>query len=101
MTSGGYRAGAGRPRKPENELSKPRRKKSEIATKKNSTVPSNSLDLTPMEYALQVMNDAAECRERRDRFCILLLPYFHSKKGGTGINWARKQLSHIKHKSKY
>ena len=81
MASGGYRAGAGRPRKPESELSRPRQKKPEIATENNSTLPSNILDLKPMEYALQVMTDPTQSPDRRDRFCIVLMPYFHHKIG--------------------
>jgi hypothetical protein len=83
MASGGYRAGAGRPRKPESDLSRPRQKKP--TTKANSApVSSQTGDLTPLEYALKVMNDATQCPERRDRFCIALLPYFHSKMGELG-----------------
>lgn len=83
MASGGYRAGAGRPRKPDNELARPRPKKATV-TAGSAPIASHTGDLTPLEYALKVMNDATQCVERRDRFCIALLPYFHSKMGELG-----------------
>lgn len=82
MASGGYRAGAGRPRKPDYELSRPRRTKPSLAT--DTPMATHTGDLTPMEYCLQVMNDPRQCGERRDRFCIALLPYFHTKVGEIG-----------------
>lgn len=83
MASGGYRAGAGRPKKPENELSRPRPKNPTVKAE-SSPIASHTGDLKPLEYALQVMNDPNQCPERRDRFCIALLPYFHSKMGELG-----------------
>jgi hypothetical protein len=82
MASGGYRAGAGRPRKPDYELSRPRRTKPTVTTV--NTMVEYTGDLTPMDYCLQVMNDPTQCAERRDRFCIALLPYFHTKLGDIG-----------------
>jgi len=37
-------------------------------------------DLTPIEYALKVMNDEGADAERRDRLCIALLPYLHARR---------------------
>lgn len=85
MASGGYRAGAGRPRKPENELSRPRRVKPTVTTE-STIITSHTGDLTPMEYCLRVINDPTQIAERRDRFCIVLLPYFHTKTNDIGKN---------------
>lgn len=83
MARGGYRVGAGRPRKPANELARPRPKKATV-TASSALSASPSGDLTPLEFALSVMNDPTQCADRRDRFCIALLPYFHSKMGEIG-----------------
>ena len=40
--------------------------------------------LTPLEYALQVMNDPREPKERRDRLCVAAMPFVHTKKGEGG-----------------
>lgn len=84
MASGGYRVGAGRPRKPDHELSRPRSKKSETAAASNTPSPNNAVDLTPLVFAFKVMNDPTQSPDRRDRFCVALLPYFHSKMGELG-----------------
>jgi len=41
-------------------------------------------NMTPLEYALQVMNDPREPKERRDRLCVAILPFCHVKKGESG-----------------
>lgn len=41
-------------------------------------------NLTPLEYALRVMNDPREPKERRDRLCVAILPFMHTKKGESG-----------------
>lgn len=41
-------------------------------------------NLTPLEYALQVMNDPREPKERRDRLCVAAMPFVHVKKGEGG-----------------
>lgn len=40
--------------------------------------------LTPLEYALTVMNDPREPKERRDRLCVAAMPYVHAKIGEGG-----------------
>lgn len=40
--------------------------------------------LTPLEYALTVMNDPREPKERRDRLCVAAMPFVHMKKGEGG-----------------
>lgn len=41
-------------------------------------------NLTPLEYALRVMNDPREPKERRDRLCVAAMPFVHTKKGESG-----------------
>lgn len=41
-------------------------------------------NLTPLEYALQVMNNPNEPKERRDRLCVAILPFCHVKRGEGG-----------------
>ena len=41
-------------------------------------------NLTPLEYALRVMNDPREAKERRDRLCVAAMPFVHVKKGEGG-----------------
>lgn len=41
-------------------------------------------NLTPLEYALRVMNDPREPKERRDRLCVAILPFCHVKQGEGG-----------------
>lgn len=40
--------------------------------------------LTPLEYALQVMNDPRQPKDRRDKLCVAILPFCHVKKGESG-----------------
>lgn len=40
--------------------------------------------LTPLEYALQVMNDPRQPKDRRDRLCVAAMPFVHTKKGEGG-----------------
>jgi phage terminase small subunit len=41
-------------------------------------------NLTPLEYALTVMNDPREPKERRDRLCVAAMPFVHVKMGEGG-----------------
>ena len=41
-------------------------------------------NLTPLEYALRVMNNPSEPKERRDRLCVTILPFMHPKVGEGG-----------------
>lgn len=68
MARGGYRPGAGRPKK--------------SATKKAVRKEARSLGMTPLEYMLNVMNNPAEDPTRRDRMAIAAAPFVHSKAEG-------------------
>jgi hypothetical protein len=72
---GGYRPGAGRPRKikvqdMDNEI--------KISEKDIQTLARMS-GLTPLEYMLQVMNDDNVDPNRRDRMAIAAAPFLHAK----------------------
>lgn len=72
MASGGYRAGAGRPR---GSTSKKLSKKDVKVIKKSSKLSG----MTPLEYMLAVMNSTEADDERRDRMAIAAAPYVHEK----------------------
>lgn len=68
MAKGGYRPGAGRPKK--------------SATKKAVKKEARRLGLSPLEYMLDVMNNPAADETRRDRMAIAAAPFVHSKAEG-------------------
>ena len=73
MARGGYRAGAGRPRK---EAGTPPSVKNEAAAHR----PRKSLGgMTPLEYMLSVMNDESADPSQRDRMAIAAAPYVHPR----------------------
>ena len=73
MARGGYRPGAGRPRK---EAGKAPVVKDEADAEK----PRKSLGgLSPLEYMLTVMNDRLVDEARRDKMAIAAAPYVHGR----------------------
>lgn len=73
MARGGYRPGAGRPRKEAG-------KAPVVKDEKDAEEPRESLGgLTPLEYMLAVMNDPNEDGQRRDKMAIAAAPYVHGK----------------------
>ena len=64
MPSGGYRPGSGRPRRP---------LPPDII---ESARPAN---MQPLQYMIEVMNDATVDPNRRDRMAIAAAPYCHPK----------------------
>ena len=64
---GGYRPGAGRPRK-EGGL-----------TRKSAVAEAKDLGRTPLQHLMAVMNDPDQPPERRDRAAGMLLPYCHPR----------------------
>lgn len=85
--------GGGRPRKPDNELSRPRQKKTVKVKALTTPTIENEIKLsgdvlpkkqTPLEYAHTIMNDPSADEIRRDRMAIALLPFFHKKLGEGG-----------------
>lgn len=73
MPRGGYRPGAGRPRKDAGKAPK-------VKNQKSAEKPRKSLGgKSPLEYMLDVMNDDDVDGARRDRMAIAAAPYVHSK----------------------
>jgi hypothetical protein len=149
MPKGGYKPNAGRPRKPDSELSRPRQKKPAAkkpvekdgwvmiesvealidsvkaedakskkprsTTKKTTTISNDekieekiiendkkiAKKLTPLEFALQVMNDETQEDARRDRMAIAALPFMHMKKGDGGKKESEKDNAHAAVKGKF
>ncbi len=71
MARGGYRSGAGRPKK-----SGGASKESLVAEAKREAP---KVGKTPLEYMLDVMNDAEGDPDRRDKMAIAAAPYVHAK----------------------
>ena len=47
-------------------------------------VPVEMTSFSPLEYALHVMNDPRESKDRRDRLAVAAMPYVHAKLGEGG-----------------
>ncbi len=72
MPRGGYRPGAGRPRK----AAQPEVAKEEQAEVRKAA---RKAGMTPLDYMLSVMNDADADATRRDRMAIAAAPFVHPK----------------------
>lgn len=73
MARGGYRPGAGRPRKEAG-------KAPTMANDESAHKPRKSFGgKTPLEYMLSVMNDPVAEDARRDRMAMAAAPYIHGK----------------------
>ena len=73
MARGGYRPGAGRPRKEAG-------KAPVVKDEKDAEKPRQSLGgLTPLEYMLSVMNSESVDDARRDKMAIAAAPYVHGR----------------------
>jgi hypothetical protein len=66
---GGFRPGAGRPRKPKVPKPVPR----------DIVVDAHAARMQPLEYMLAVMNDPAADEIRRDRMAMAAAPYCHPR----------------------
>jgi hypothetical protein len=69
MSRGGYRPGAGRP------------KKGESAPVDEAQAMTEKSDVTPLEYMLAVVNDPLADQARRDKMAIAAAPFMHPKAG--------------------
>lgn len=72
MARGGYRPGAGRPKKSGGAPTK-----AQVVSEAKREA--KKADMSPLEYMLSVMNDAEAEKERRDRMAQAAAPYVHSK----------------------
>lgn len=73
MASGGFRAGAGRPKGAKAPKAKP------ISVPKDVKTAARKSGMTPLDYMLTVMNDEGAESERRDRMAIAAAPFVHEK----------------------
>ena len=89
MASGGYRAGAGRPR---GSTSKKLSKKDVKVIKKSAKLSG----ITPLEYMLEVMNSTEADDERRDRMAIAAAPYVHEKAADKKLGKKEQKLESAK-----
>lgn len=78
MPRGGYRPGAGRPRKHPKPAPEVKREAPEPQTAPAPT------EYKPLEYMLKVMNDSNENAEMRARMAVAAAPYVHPKAGEQG-----------------
>lgn len=72
MAHGGPRVGAGRPKKA--SAGSPKK-----STDREIRREARTQGLTPLEYMLDVMNDAQADAGRRDRMAVAAAPYVHGK----------------------
>lgn len=80
MAKGGYRPGAGRPRKGEDAV------RDEL-----KNIP--KVYETPLEYMLDVMNDPEVDPGRRDRMAIAAAPFVHAKAGESGKKETKQEAA--------
>jgi hypothetical protein len=73
MASGGFRAGAGRPKGAKSPKAKP------IKVAPDIKKAARESGMTPLDYMLTVMNDGEAEAERRDRMAIAAAPFVHAR----------------------
>lgn len=73
MVSGGFRAGAGRPKGAKAPKAVP------IKVAKDIKQAARKSGMSPLDYMLTVMNDEDSDSERRDRMAVAAAPYVHAK----------------------
>jgi len=75
MARGGYRPGAGRRRKADDQPN----------AESETSIPVNPTEnRTPLEFMLAVMNDPQQPPNRRDRMAIAAAPFIHPRAGEQG-----------------
>lgn len=80
MARGGYRPGAGRPRKDAKPTETTEAPGGPVVAA--PACPNESH--TPLDFMLRVMNDASESPQRRDRMAIAAAPFVHPRAGEAG-----------------
>lgn len=108
MPRGGWRPGAGRkPRKldesgvilSEKKTEKPEkqakrtRKAEKLPIPQDIAIAAERENKTPLQYMLDVMNDPAAEKERRDRMAMAAAPFIHSKAGAAGKKDERQEAA--------
>lgn len=90
MARGGYRPGAGRPRKNPAETETKAATKPAKASAENQTTEER-IERTPLEYMVDVMNDPDADQTRRDRMALAAAPYVHGKIAEVGAGKKEQQ----------
>lgn len=83
MARGGYRPGAGRPRKSLEAQGVEAPSKSEVLEDENQPKGRRKKQ-TPLEYMVDVMNDPKASEARRDRMAFMAAPFVHGKVAEVG-----------------
>lgn len=73
MASGGFRAGAGRPKGAKAPKAKP------IKIAPDIKKAARESGMSPLDYMLTVMNDKEAESDRRDRMAVAAAPYVHAR----------------------
>lgn len=73
MASGGFRAGAGRPKGAKSPKAKP------IKVAQDIKKAARESGMTPLDYMLTVMNDGEADNDRRDRMAVAAAPFCHAR----------------------
>lgn len=98
MARGGYRPGAGRPRKD----AKRSQKAQETPDAEPVDDPINpTLTYTPLEFMLAVMNDPTQSPSRRDRMAAAAAPFVHARAVEVGKKDAKDQAAKQASKGKF
>ena len=86
MARGGYRPGAGRPRKSGKRSGEVEKQKAspDVPDAPDDLPVSPTENRTPLEFMLAVMNDPGQPPNRRDRMAIAAAPFMHPRAGEAG-----------------
>src|SRR5688572_15764672 len=97
MARGGFRPGAGRPKKGER-----RSNKASGQAEQRPDAPVQPTEArTPLEFMLAVMNDPAQEANRRDRMAIAAAPFVHPKAAEQGKKEEREEAAKRASKGKF
>lgn len=91
MASGGFRAGAGRPK----GATAPKAKAIKVAPDIKKAARKSGM--TPLDYMLTVMNDSEADHDRRDRMAIAAAPFVHEKPSDRALG--KKEQAQLKAES--
>jgi phage terminase small subunit len=90
MPRGGYRPGAGRPKKGSAPKVKPEPR---VLPEKPAAARVDGKRRTPLEYLLDVMNDPGADEARRDRAAAVAVAFLHPKAGADGKKGEREKAA--------
>lgn len=96
MARGGFRPGAGRPRKSRDEVAeKTGAVEKDLPQAAEAVVHSEATTFSPLEYLLSVLNDPTAHKDQRFRAAIAAAPYVHPKAEGDakGVKEKRQEAA--------